>query len=64
MKPVICCTCGIEFGLPEVYANARYNDHKAFYCPNGHGLSWPERKEKTKPTLVANVIDFVKKDGK
>ncbi len=35
-----CCTCGIEFGIPEPWNNKRREDHKEFYCPNGHVLTY------------------------
>lgn len=35
-----CCSCGIEFGLPDNYIERRRKDGRSFYCPNGHLLSW------------------------
>lgn len=35
-----CGACGIVFGLSREFANARMEDHKTWYCPNGHGRAW------------------------
>lgn len=32
-----CCNCGVVFGLDSGLRAQRLNDHKTFYCPNGHG---------------------------
>ena len=34
---MVCGTCGIEYCMPEILHRERLNDHKLFYCPNGHG---------------------------
>ena len=31
-----CGTCGIQFGMPQSFVKARRQDHKIWYCPNGH----------------------------
>ena len=36
MTTEICCSCGIEFGMPDYYAKKRREDRGYFYCPNGH----------------------------
>lgn len=44
-----CANCGVIFGIPEDMENRRREDHRAFYCPNGHNLvfSGPTEAEKT-----------------
>lgn len=42
---VPCCRCGIHFGLPEDFNDARRNDGRRFRCPNGHKLSYPKKGE-------------------
>jgi hypothetical protein len=42
LKPTTCASCGIAFGLPKEFMDARQGDGRAFYCPNGHELSWHE----------------------
>ena len=31
-----CCACGVAFAMPRGLYNRRYEDHKDFWCPNGH----------------------------
>lgn len=31
-----CVTCGIEFGVPDLYEKARCEHGGDFFCPNGH----------------------------
>jgi hypothetical protein len=31
-----CGECGVWFGFDERFYNARRNDHRSWYCPNGH----------------------------
>jgi hypothetical protein len=33
-----CVECGITFAVPDWWQQARRNDGKGFYCPNGHSL--------------------------
>ena len=35
-ETITCCNCGIDFSVPEHWLKCRRNDHKWFYCPNGH----------------------------
>lgn len=37
-----CRNCGIKFGVPDSWDNARRNDGKSFCCPNGHWQSYHE----------------------
>jgi hypothetical protein len=32
-----CYSCGVVFGMPEIFKENRLKDHRLFYCPNGHG---------------------------
>lgn len=43
-----CPDCGIKFGLPADVDRIWKDTHKAFYCPNGHGLSYPGETSKDK----------------
>lgn len=36
MLHIECATCGVWFGITEYYDGRRRDDHKDFYCPNGH----------------------------
>lgn len=31
-----CCNCGVPFALSRYLKAERLNDHRNFYCPNGH----------------------------
>lgn len=42
MTTTSCCNCGIEFGVPQHFLDARRADAKDFHCPNGHVLSFAE----------------------
>lgn len=37
LEPVTCYSCGAIFGMDSDFHQNRKNDHKIFYCPNGHG---------------------------
>jgi hypothetical protein len=41
-KPVTCSIpgCGLIFAFTVEFIQARKNDHKNWYCPNGHVLHW------------------------
>lgn len=43
---VNCANCGIEFCLPQAVEDKRREDHKTFYCPNGHSNYYPAATEK------------------
>jgi DNA repair exonuclease SbcCD ATPase subunit len=36
LKTTECYFCGCTFGMPKQFYDDRLNDHKGFYCPNGH----------------------------
>lgn len=38
LETVVCCSCGIPFGLPVNYKRKLLETHGDFYCPNGHTL--------------------------
>jgi hypothetical protein len=43
-----CCDCHTRFAMTSQLRAARYADHKAFYCPNGHGQSYVGETEEAK----------------
>lgn len=45
MAQVPCAACGIVFGLPYDYNQELRGNHKGFYCPNGHSLSYSSKTE-------------------
>lgn len=36
LESLVCGECGIEFAVAEKWLAERRNDHKTWYCPNGH----------------------------
>jgi hypothetical protein len=47
-----CCACGVVFGLPDYLDKARRADGAAFFCPNGHSLSYGRSTVETLRTEV------------
>ncbi len=43
-----CLTCEITWAVPVDYLVSRRNDHKRFYCPNGHSHFYPQKSDKEK----------------
>ena len=35
-KMIECASCAMKFCVPDRFETDRRNDHKTFYCPNGH----------------------------
>lgn len=50
MTQIVCSHegCGVAFCVPDVWVNARKNDHLTWYCPNGHQRHWPQETEAEK----------------
>jgi hypothetical protein len=40
VSQIVCCNCGIEFGVPDEWETNRRRDHQSFWCPNGHAQSY------------------------
>lgn len=40
-----CGECGVPFALNDEFIRERRNDHKTWYCPNGHSRYYPEKNE-------------------
>ncbi len=43
-----CCNCGVVFGMTSQLKEKRSDDHKLFYCPNGHGQHYTGESEAEK----------------
>lgn len=43
-----CPTCGTHFAAESHFKLNRLDDHKAFYCPNGHAQSFVGESEATR----------------
>lgn len=42
LKHVECPVCSIDYGLGTNFLAQRREDHKRWYCPNGHSLLFPK----------------------
>lgn len=40
-----CCECGLTWAVSKEWDEARMEDHKTFYCPNGCSLWYPDKNE-------------------
>ena len=40
-----CGTCGVPYGQDAEFNKMRVDDHRMFYCPNGHGRYYSRRNE-------------------
>lgn len=36
LETLTCCSCGVEYAVPQRFLEARRDDKREFYCPNGH----------------------------
>jgi hypothetical protein len=47
METVVCCNCGVPFGMPSDLRSQLMNDpDKWFFCPNGHRQHYSKSNEK------------------
>lgn len=46
--PQSCGACGIVFGMPSDFRDARLADHESWYCPNGHKRHFTGKTEADK----------------
>ena len=54
-----CCNCGVHFGMTADYEARRREDHRDFYCPNGHPqrFNGPTEKEKRITALEQQLAE-------
>ena len=43
-----CCECGVAFAMTKELRDRRIQDHKRFYCPNGHHMVFTGKTEEQK----------------
>lgn len=43
-----CGSCGIPFGVPDSFIAERKDDHRTWYCPNGHSRYYPAESDAEK----------------
>lgn len=49
--------CGVSFWVSEAFGGRRRDDHKTFYCPNGHTLVYKGETDSQKLARVRNEKD-------
>lgn len=54
-----CASCGIRFAMPAALNESRRKDHRAFYCPNGHAMSY-DRPKKPRDEVVDGLRAEIK----
>lgn len=42
---LVCCNCGITFGIEPDYQRELKKSHQRFYCPNGHKQYYASQTE-------------------
>jgi hypothetical protein len=47
-EAIVCGECGLRFTVPRVWVDQRRNDHRTFYCMNGHPMSYTGESEREK----------------
>lgn len=55
--PIDCGACGVPFGMTETFYNDRLNDHKAWYCPNGHSRVYSGQSDADKALKRAETAE-------
>ena len=48
LSVITCSECGVDFGVPDAFERARREDHRTFWCPNGHGQVFRGKTEAEK----------------
>lgn len=48
IKTTNCCNCGCVIGMQEEHYDERVNDHRNFWCPNGHQQHFTSETEAEK----------------
>lgn len=48
IKTTNCCSCGCVIGMEENHYDERLNDHRSFWCPNGHSQHFTSESEAEK----------------
>jgi hypothetical protein len=55
LEPVECYRCSVIFGLPSEFYRHRVEDHKDWYCPNGHSQQFIGETEAEKYKRLFNA---------
>ena len=49
-----CGSCGVTWAITKGYEDARREDHKTFYCPNGCSRHYPQENKEEKLKRLLN----------
>lgn len=52
-----CITCGVPFAFPTELRQQRMDDHKRFYCPNGHDMVFTGKSDAQKLREAQEALD-------
>ena len=57
-----CCVekCGITWAVPTSFNKNRRDDHKSYYCPNGHGQYYVKESEAERLKKQLNTCSIAK----
>lgn len=45
LNSLSCASCGVVFAVTDDWERERRRDHRSFWCPNGHSLSWSGKSD-------------------
>jgi hypothetical protein len=45
LSVIECASCGMVYAAPKDWITHRRQDHKGFYCPNGHSQFFPQESD-------------------
>lgn len=53
-----CSSCAVPMHLPKSYFDARREDHKTFYCVNGHSQWFPHETDEERLRKKLHAADI------
>jgi hypothetical protein len=55
-----CAGCSLPFGVTSTFERQRRDDHRTFYCPNGHNNFYPHETENEKLKRKAEMLGQIR----
>lgn len=59
LTTLICANCAVMFAIPSRMMEERRDDHKTFWCPNGHHNFYPQESEEER---AKRLLKYTKDD--
>jgi hypothetical protein len=61
LKPVACAECGMSIWTTDIFLARRRDDHKSFYCLNGHANFFPKQEppKPKPPTVIEREVEVI-----